>query len=196
MTTTTAPATTRTRVAELPRRRLRHPAVPGLRRRYRRHLPAPDAEPGRDVREPAGSAARRRLRPRPRGRDDLDHGRQREPELPDRAGGRVEPAHPGPGIRPALPGCLRHDARHGVHQRQPDLALHHRPGAEGHARPAGQRLELHRGPHGAGRLQQRQRPGSRLPADAAGFPVRRLRGGQPGCALHRRTRPRFPSSWT
>ena len=64
-------------VGQLPRRRLRHPAVPGLRRRYRRHLQAPDAEPERDLREPAGSAARRRVRPRPRGRDDLDRRRQR-----------------------------------------------------------------------------------------------------------------------
>ena len=171
-------------VGQLPRRRLRHPAVPGLRRRDRRHLQAPDAEPERDLRESARGAARRRVRPRPRGRDDLDRGRQREPELPDRAAGRVEPAHPGPGLRPALRGCLRYDdARHGVHQRQPDLALHHLPGAEGLARPAGQRLELHRGPHRAGRLQPR--PGARLPVDAAGLPVRRLRDGQPGCALHR-----------
>ena len=86
------------------------------------------------------------------------------------------------------------DARHGVHQRQPDLALHHLPGAEGHARPAGQRLGLHRGPHRAGRLQPR--PGARLPVDAAGLPVRRLRDGQPGCRTAPWTRPRFPSSWT
>ena len=71
--------------------------------------------------------------------------------------GRVEPAHPGPGLRPTLRGRFRYDnARHGVHQRQPDLALHHVPGVEGLARPAGQRLELHRGPHRAGRLQPRQ----------------------------------------
>ena len=48
--------------AQLPRRRVRHPGLPGLRRRQRCHLPAPDAQPGGDVREPARRPAGRHLR--------------------------------------------------------------------------------------------------------------------------------------
>ena len=42
-------------VGQLPRWRLRHPAIRGLRRRYRGHLQAPDAKPERDVRQRAGA---------------------------------------------------------------------------------------------------------------------------------------------
>ena len=37
-----------------------------------------------------------------------------------------------------------------------------------------------------------RRPGARLPADAAGLPVRRLRDGQPRIRTAPWTRPRFP----
>ena len=82
--------------------RLRHPGVPGLRLRRGRHLPAEDARPVGDVRQPARRAARRRLRARSRRRDDLDRRGAPAPQLHDRAGVRVEPADPGAGLRPAL----------------------------------------------------------------------------------------------
>ena len=47
---------------------------------------------------------------------------------------------------------------------------------------AGQRLGLHRGADRPGRVQPR--PGPRLPADAAGLPVRRLRDREQRPALH------------
>ena len=159
----------------------------------RRHLQAPDAGPERDLRQPARGAARRRVRPRPRSRDDLDRGRQHEPELPDRAAGRVEPAHPGPGLRPALPGCLRRDARHGVHQRQPDLALHHLPGAEGRSasRPAA----------GASPWSSPGRTASAPTRRAASSRRRRTSSSASARRPARMrtapwTRPRSPSSWT
>ena len=86
-------------------------------------------------------------------------------------------------------GRLRRDARHGRDQRQPDLPLHHVQGPEGEPRLARAGLGLHGRAHRPGRLQRR--PGARLPVDAAGLPVRRLRGGERGSALHRR--PRAPS---
>ena len=48
----------------LPPRRVRHPAVPGLRRRDERDLPGEGARAVADLRQPARSPTRRRVRPR------------------------------------------------------------------------------------------------------------------------------------
>ncbi len=109
-------------------------------------------------------------------------------QLPDRARLRVEPADPGAGLRPALRGRRRRDARHGRDQRERDLTLHHLPRPEGVARHTGPGLGLHRRPHRPGRLQRR--PGEGLPADAAGLPVRRLRRSERRPALHVQPGPR------
>ena len=71
--------------AELPPGRLRHPEVPGLRLRRRRDLPAADPGPLGDVRQPARSAARRRLRARSGRIHDVDRGRASAAQLHDRA---------------------------------------------------------------------------------------------------------------
>ena len=76
----------------------------------------------------------------------------------------------------------RRHARRRRHQRQPDLALHHVQRDEGEPRHAGRGLGVHGRADRPGRVQRR--PGARLPADAAGLPVRRLRHRERGSALH------------
>ena len=97
---------------QLPRRRVRHPGLPGLRRGHRDHLPGPDARPVGDLRQPAGGAAGRHLRARSGGIDDQHVGGQRVTQVPDRVGLRLEPADPGAGLRPALRGRVRGDPGH------------------------------------------------------------------------------------
>ena len=90
-------------VGQLPRRRLRHPALPGLRRRHERHLPGADARPDADVRQPARRAARRRVRPRPGARRSTSTAAsfpQRNYQIAPAFG--LEPADRGAGLRPAL----------------------------------------------------------------------------------------------
>ena len=65
---------------------------------------------------------------------DLDRRSERDAQLPDRAGVRLEPPDPGARLRPALRGRLGHAAGHGGDQREPDLPIHHLPGHEGVAR--------------------------------------------------------------
>ena len=157
------------------RRRLRPPALRGLRRGrpdiiFRVAHPRPDA----DVRQPARRAARRRLRPRP-GRGPTSTAAS----FPQRnyaiaPGGAWSRAARGPGLRPAVRRRRRRRTLGTIdHPRQRDLALHHVQRAEGAPRHAGVGLGLHGRAHRPGRLQLR--PGARLPADAAGLPVRRLR---------------------
>ncbi len=172
----------------LPPGRLRHPAVPGLRLRRHRHLPAADPRPVGDVRQPARRAARRRLRTRPRGGGDVHGGGASVAQLRDRTGVRVEPADPGAGLRPALRGRGRQCTRDGDDLGESDLTLHHLQRPEGVPRDARPRLGLRRRPHRPGRLQPRQCP--QLRADAAGVPVRSLRDRERRSPLHVRPRPR------
>ena len=84
--------------------------------------------------------------------------------------------------------------RHALHLGQRDLALHHGPCPEGDPRPTGERLGLHGRPPRPGRVQWR--PGPRLPADASGLPVRRVRHGQRSIPTARPDPTRSRSSWT
>ena len=148
-------------VRQLQAGRLRHPGVPGLRRRLRRHLPAEDARPDADVRQPARRAARRRLRARARRRHDLDRGRRTRTRnftiAPPFAWSRLIQVQ---GFGQRYVDASGRDARHGRDQRERDLALHHLPRPEGVARHAGPGLGLHRRPHRPGRLQRRTRRGA------------------------------------
>ena len=174
--------------SQLPTGRLRHPGVPGLRRRLRRRLPAEDARSDADLRQPARRPTRRRVRARPRRGHDLDHCRRGVPQLRHRGAVCVEPSDPGAGLRPALRGRERGDARDGVDQREFDLALHHLPRLESVARHTRPGLGFHGRPDRPGRLQLG--PGQGLPADTAGIPVRRLRRAERRPALHLQPRPR------
>ena len=108
------------------------------------------------------------------------------PQLPDRRGLGVEHVDPGARFRPAVRERVRHDAGHGQHPRQRTVAVHHVQRAEGRARPTGPGLDVHRRRDRPGRLQPR--PGTRVPGDTAGLPVRSLCRGQRRSALHRRPR--------
>ncbi len=140
-------------VRQLPCGRVRHPGVPGLRRGRRRDLPATDARPLGDVRQPARRAARRRVRARSGCRVDVDRRLPSAAQLHHRAELRLEPADPGAGLRPALRRRRRKHARDGRHLGEPDLPLHHVPRPEGLARHTRPRLGLHRCPHRPGWLQ-------------------------------------------
>ena len=172
----------------LPSGRLRHPAVPGLRLRRHRHLPAADPRPVGDVRQPARRAARRRLRTRPGAATTSTAAGASVAQLRDRTGVRVEPADPGARLRPALRGRRRQCTRDGDDLGESDLTLHHLQRPEGVPRDARPGLGLRRRPHRPGRLQPGQRP--QLRADAAGVPVRSLRGREHRSPLHVRPRPR------
>ena len=178
----------------LPSRRLRHRAVPGVRRRLGRHLPRPGARPVADLQQPARRSARRCVRPRARRRTDLDGRRGRITQLHDRAALCVEQADPGAGLRPAVRGRDGGDARHGRDQCESDLAVHHLPRPEGDARHAGAGVGVQRGADRPGRLQQRS--GARVPADPAAVPVRRLRDGDRQRALQLPARRSSRRRWT
>ena len=186
--TTTGRATTPTRPRATSTRARSTCSASRSSTRAERHLPRADARPDADVRQPARRAARRRLRARSRRATPTSTAAasSRDAQLHDRAGRRVEPADRGAGLRPALR-STRSGATLGTvgDHGQRDLALHHvhasrRPRS---AQP-GPGWALHRRPHRPGRLQRR--PGARLPADAAGLPVRRLRDRERRPALHRR----------
>ena len=100
----------------------------------------------------------------------------------------LEPSHSGAGLRSAIRRCERGNARYGVDQRQLDFEIHHVPCLEGITRRAGSGVGLHCRPHRPGRLQLG--PGQRLPADAAGLPVRGVRDVERRPALHVQPRPR------
>ena len=91
----------------LPARCVGHAALPGLRRRHQHHLPRAEPEPVTDLRQPAGRAVGRRLRARSGSRQHLDGGRSPVPQLPDRAGLRLEHADPGTRLRAAVRECDR-----------------------------------------------------------------------------------------
>jgi glucoamylase len=170
-------------LAQLPARRLRHPAVPGARRRHRRDLPPADPRPEPDLRQPAGGPAGRRLRPRPGRRHHLDGGVVPPAQLPDRRRLGLEPADRGAGVRPALRRPGRGQPGHRHHPGQRDLAVHHLQRAQVQPRPARPRLGLHSGADRPGRLQPR--PGPRVHPDPPGVPVRRLRHRLVRPPLHR-----------
>ena len=145
-----------------------------------------DARPDADVRQPARRAARRRLRARSGARADLDRGRECVAQLPDRAGVRVEPPDPGAGLRPALRGRVRArpSARsRSARTRSPATSRSGcRSRASGTPGPGWAFTVVLTGQDGF----SRRRPGARLPADAAGLPVRRLRDREHRPALHGR----------
>ncbi len=159
-------------LGQLQARRLRPPAIPGLRLRRPDHLQGPHARSVTHLRQPARRAAGRRLRPCAGRGPDLDRGVVPTAQLRDRPGGRVEQADRGSGVRAALCRCRRRHAWDREHQRQCDLALHHLQRHEGEPRDPRTRLGLHRRAHRPGRLQPGS--GARLPVHSPGLPVRRL----------------------
>ncbi len=159
-------------IEQLPTRRLRHPAVPGLRRRRRHHLPAEDTQPESHVRQSTRCATRRPVRARPRRGHDIDRRIRGDTQLQHRRAVCVEQSDPGAGFRSTVRQCERSDSGNGRDQRQLDLTLHHVPRLEGFARHPGDRVGLHCGAHRSGWFQLRSGP--RLPADSGGVPVRRL----------------------
>ena len=150
-----------------------------------RHLPRADPRPHADVRQPARRAARRRLRARPGARR-----RPRpRPSFPQR-NYQIAPAFAWSQLIQVQGFGQRFVDAGGATlgtvtiQRQRDLALHHVQRPEGSARAARRRAGVHRRADRPGRVQPR--PGARLRPDAAGLPVRRLRGGEHRPALHGR----------
>ena len=176
-------------VVELQAGRVRPAALRGLRRGRPDHLPRPHARPDADVRLAARRAAGRRLRPHPRRLAHLDERRVRDPQLHARAVGQADR---GPGLRPAVRRRRRRHARAGDDHRQRRLALHHVQRDQGEPRHARLGLGLHGRADRPGRLQPR--PGPRLPADAAGVPVRRLRDREHATRTARSTRARCPKA--
>ena len=154
---------------------LRHHPLPGApagRHRLPAHHPA---EPRRHLRQPRRRPAARRLRP-PAGRDTHQHRRGvREPQLLHRAGGRLEPAARGAGLRrPGLAGRERRPGRHRHRRRR----LTGRQ--DDHDRPARRRSSARRPPAGRSTSCSPARTasptaGAHLRADAAAVPVRGLR---------------------
>ena len=149
------------------------------------HLPRAHARPDADVRQPARRAARRRLRARP-GRD----ARPRPPRRSRSATTRSRAAARGAGCSRSRASASGSSTRGGDDARArsrsapttisryitfsvPKAALGGTPGSG---------LGLHGRADRPGRLQPR--PGARLPADAAGLPVRRVRDGERRPALH------------
>ncbi len=149
-----------------------------------------DARPHADLREPGGSPAGRRLRPRPGGpaRFDLDGRVLPATQLPDRGRLGMEPPDRGPGLRPALHRRQWHDGRYRPDQRQRAVALHHLQRPEGDPRHADNGLDLHRGADRAGRVQPG--PSPRLRPNPTAVPVRRLRHREQRRSLHGRPRHR------
>jgi hypothetical protein len=92
-------------VVQLPRRRVRHRGLPGLRRGNGRHLPAPDARPVGDrsaARSGHSSSTSTCTTRRPRRQSTAAANASRT--VPDRAGFAWSRLHPGAGLRPALRG--------------------------------------------------------------------------------------------
>ena len=116
-------------------------AIPGLRRRQRRHLPGQDARPDRDVRQPARRTARRHLRPRSRAPHRLDGDRTASNVSRNF---QIAPAFAWSRLIQAQGFGQRYEDASGAtlgtvsDQRQLDLAVHHDPCPEGLARPAGE----------------------------------------------------------
>ena len=174
-------------LGRLPRRRLRHPGIPGLRRGVRRRSSGCKT---RDLSPTFGN---------PLGAQLVDvyvhvpgaattstaaaNGSRRNfPIAPASAWSRLIQAQ---GFGQRFEDASGATVGTVDDQRELDLAVHHDQGVEGGSRRhARDRLGVHRRPHRPGRLQQR--PGARLPADPAGLPVRRLRHGEQRPALHGR----------
>ena len=145
---------------------------------------------------PLGRAARRRLRPRPGRRADLD-GRRRSRS----ATTRIAPGGAWSERLIEVQGFGQQfvDAAGAERSgRSPSAATRSRATSRSACRRRARDADVGLGLHGRadrpGRLQPR--PGARLPADAAGLPVRRLRAASSRPALHASTRARCPRRWT